>query len=525
MEKPKIDLTSSESGAKVDFWASRIFTFIFGIPFAASGLFVIWMTQEKFQQGKIWEALPGCLFGLVFVTVGSGMMYAAITAARRKKAAAEKWQAQTDGGKKAWLARPDWAAGRIKSSADAQTKIMAIMALAFCGMGGLIAFHFLPKELHDGNYKALLALIFPAIGLGLLIAVVRGVLARRRFGDCYFEMAAVPGALGGALDGLIQTGARLRLEHGLHLKLSCIRRTVSGSGDNRSTQESILWQDEKIFKSEAELPESEPGRSGIPIHFKIPANQPECFAHGSEAILWRLEAKAKMSGPDFSASFEVPVFKVAGTAVAEADEPDPTAALQMPIEDIRRDEHSKIQVTDGPGGSEFYFPAARNLGMAFMLTFILGIWSGFLWLMIARGAPILFPVVFGLFEILIFWGCLMTWIKSSRVTVNSFGVTLQTRWIIFSRTRRFEAGDISRFNVVVGVTSGNTAYQSIKLVTRASEDDFASRKARFQQTGERPPLKFSVGDPSGATLASGIASKPEADWLMREMTRALGRKF
>ena len=42
-------------------------------------------------------------------------------------------------------------------------------------------------------------------------------------------------------------------------------------------------------------------------------------------------------------AFEVPVFKVAGIAISEsADEPDPTAALQLPVEELRRDEHSKI---------------------------------------------------------------------------------------------------------------------------------------------------------------------------------------
>ena len=51
-----------------------------------------------------------------------------------------------------------------------------------------------------------------------------------------------------------------------------------------------------------------------------------------------------------------------------------------------------------------------------------------------------------------------------------------------------------------------------------------ARKARYEQTGERPPLKFSVSTPGGFTLAGGLASKPEADWLVREMTRALGRR-
>ncbi len=72
--------------------------------------------------------------------------------------------------------------------------------------------------------------------------------------------------------------------------------------------------------------------------------------------MWRLEAKSKMHASDFHVAFEVPVFKVAGAPVSESDEPDPTIALQAPIEEIRRDEHSRIKVSDGPNGREFYFP-------------------------------------------------------------------------------------------------------------------------------------------------------------------------
>ena len=141
--------------------------------------------------------------------------------------------------------------------------------------------------------------------------------------------------------------------------------------------ENVLWQDEKIFKAEAGLPEPEPGHSGIPVFFKLPADQPECYARGNESVFWRLEAKSKMRGPDFYVAFEVPVFKVAGAAVAEAaDEPDPTAALQMPVEELRRDEHSKIQVTDGPDGREFYFPAARNPGTALFMTLFMLVFNG-----------------------------------------------------------------------------------------------------------------------------------------------------
>jgi len=394
-----------------------------------------------------------------------------------------------------WLARADWAAGKIKSTTGAQTKIFALMALAFCGLGGFFTFAVLPKELHNGNDKALVVVLFPAVGIGFVIALVRTTLARRRFGDCCFEMASIPGALGGSLDGLIQTGGRLRLEHGLHLKLSCIRRTVSGSGNQRNVSETILWQDEKVFKTDVDLPEPEPGHSGIPVFFKLPADQPECLVRGNEAILWRLEAKAKMSGPDFAARFDVPVFQVAGGAVDEAM-PDPTAALQMPVEELRRDEHSKIQVIDGPGGREFYFPAARNPGTAVGMTCFFLAWTGFTLAAYLLFKSVLFEILFTAVDVLVFMGLLNLWFKASRVTVDSTGIRAVNRWLLFTRAHHFAALDIDRMETKVGMTCGNQAYLDLKVVTRAGK---------------------------ACTVASGLASKPEADWLVQEMAKALGR--
>jgi hypothetical protein len=422
-----------------------------------------------------------------------------------------------------WLKREDWAAGRIKSTGTVPVRIMVIFTLAFGGFGGVMAFFLLSQELSKHNYAALFILLFPLVGVAFLLAFARARLAQRRFGDCFFELAQIPAPLGGTLEGQILVGTRLQLEHGLHLKLSCLRRVTSGTGSDDHTSESILWQNEKVFRPEANLPEPEPGRTGIPIFFKLPANQPECFARGNEAVIWRLEAKAKMSGPNFSAVFEVPVFRVAGAAVAETetDAADPTALLQESVEDLRREEGSQIVISDSPAGREFYFPAARNPGTAVMLTLFLVIWSGAIWLMIVKRAPLLFPVVFGLFAIFILWGCLALWFKSSRVTVNRSGVNLLTRWLIFSRTRWFDVGEIARFETKVGMTSGSQTFQDIKLITRAGGDNFTARKAHYEQTGQRPPVSFSLGNP---TIASGIPSPPEANWLVQEMTKALGRK-
>jgi hypothetical protein len=517
----QFDLGNPKSSGKPAGIFATIFLILFATPFAGFGLLAVVQGIKKLIAGETKDGLMLCLFGLIFCSVGFGLMLGTVWSRKKSRRWEEQKSRHPD---QPWVWRADWAAGRIKSSVSTQAVLFAIMALGFGGLGGLATFFTLPEELRKGNHAALLVLLFPAVGIGFLLAVVRALLSRRRFGDCFFEMAAIPGAVGGTLEGLIQTGARIRLEHGLHLKLTCIRRTVTGYGKGKEISENVLWQDEKVFKSEAGLPEPEPGRSGIPVYFKIPADQPECFSSGNNSVLWRLEAKAKMAGPDFSAMFEVPVFNVAGAAAGgAADDSDPTAPLQMPVEEIRRNEHSKIQVADGPDGREFYFPAARNVGPAIFTTILFLVSAGILYAIILHHLPVMAEAVLGLFAVVLGCFSFALWFKSSRVTIDSTGVRATNRYLFFTRQRRFDAGSVARFVTKPGMTSGTKVFLDIKLVTRDRDDSFEAEKAKYQRTGQMPPLKFRVSDPGGVTIASGIASTAEANWLVQEMTKALSR--
>jgi hypothetical protein len=526
--------------AKVFFVFSQIVMFFFGIPFAAFGIFAFcdaWKNVHSATPNPKHNPIATIIFGLIFSAFGFGIMIWAATAGRRKKKAEESFFKQTDGGTKPWLLRSDWAAGKIKSSANANVKFLLIWSFAALALSVPGVWQ-ISQKLHEHDYKVLIVLIFPLVAFGLLGYTFKLWRSHRRFGDCFFELAQIPAPLGGSLDGMIQTGARIRLEQGLHLKLSCIRRVVTGSGKNQSTQETILWQDEKILSPNANLPEPEPGHSGIPVFFKLPADQPESYARGRESVSWRLEAKAKMSGPNFFAVFDVPVFQVVGEPVAETgetavNESDPTAALQASVEEIRRNENSRIKITDGPNGREFYFPAAQNVGSALFVTI-----AAFVCIGIAIGtyhlhAPVAFPIVFGLFSVLTICGALSAWFKSSRVTIDSTTVRVTTRWLVFSRAREFSASDVARFETKIGLQSGSQIFTDILIVRRSDEENFTARDEKLQdifQDGESSgPKKViarfqQVAARAGVTVASSLASKPEADWLVREMTKALGRQ-
>jgi hypothetical protein len=330
------------------------------------------------QNGANASNVPLLMFGGFFLVMILAVVFSVARGLRRRQNPSPA-AGDSSAIAKPWLARPDWAAGKIKSTSTAPIGFFLLWSFLALAMSAP-AVHAIPTEWRKGNHLILVALLFPAVAFYLLGYSFVKWRSRRRFGDCFFEPAQIPVPLGGTLEGMIQTGKPLKLEHELNLKFSCIRRVVSGSGKNRSINEYTLWQNEKIYSEQAGLPQTGIG-TGIPVHFKLPTDQPETFSRGNESVFWRLEAKSKMRGPNFRAVFDLPVFKAAGAEISdssatEADDPDPTATLQAPIDEIRREANSKIKISDGANGREFYFPPAQNVGSALVVTAAAFVLSG-----------------------------------------------------------------------------------------------------------------------------------------------------
>jgi hypothetical protein len=295
----------------VDPAVARKRAILFSLPFAAMGLFALILLLHDGMLGGVDQKKLFQLLGVIAASVGFVALIFGIVGKKTSLAAQLKLSDQIS--EKPWLKRADWAAGKIKSAGIPHAKSYLTMGIALCVIGGIIAALVVPKAVRDGNYSALVAAIFPIVGIAFLISVIKKFRAHQRFGDCIFEMARIPAPIGGALEGAIRTGAPLKFENELRLELLCIRKTTSGTGQNRRTTEKNLWQDEKKIKSQADLPKAKSGGE-IPVQFDLPPGQPQCSERGSEAICWRLEMK--IPAANFHAMFEVPVFKIATAPAA-----------------------------------------------------------------------------------------------------------------------------------------------------------------------------------------------------------------
>ena len=304
-------------------------------------------------------------------------------------------------------------------------------------------------------------------------------------------MAAVPAATGGTLAGKIQVKTKMRPQHGLHLNLICVRRTIIGASNNRHLREKILWHDEKWLC--ADLPQTDLNATGIPVFFKLPDNLPESAASPGDGIHWILEASAKLRGPDFHAAFDVPVFKL---SEPPAIFDDPTMPYQMSLDEVREQIHSKIQVNNLPDGKEFIFPAARNPGFASGATIVCLIWTSIIVVLIWQQAPLPFLLVFSAIDLLMSAFVFDLWFRRSRVAVNSEGVIIQRAWFAFKKEQRLPTGEITSIASDVGATAGHAAYHDLKIHARDGKE---------------------------LLLAKNLNNKPEADWLVREMIALLKR--
>lgn len=366
------------------------------------------------------------LFGLVFGGAGFGILGAAFFGARENRETAALRGRHPDA---PWRWKKEWDAGVI----SAHSKGKMIGAFAFAALWNLVSspvLFFVPGEVQGGNLAALIGLLFPLVGLGAIVMAVYFALQWRRYGDTVFEMDAVPGVVGGTLSGRVRIPTVVLPEEDAVMALECVRRRTTGSGKNRSTSETTLWQEERSVPRGALVQESR--ATLVPVRFLIPPEQPSTDEEDSDnRLLWRLRARMAVPGVDFSAAFEVPVFRTAespapgetagddGTAVMALDEagnaiPDPAAPDPAKTGEVLR--RTGVLTAPAPGGGmALVFPMFRHPGMALGTLAITAVWGGVVALLVHLGAPLFFPLVFGLFLLLLVWMTLEVCFGSSRV--------------------------------------------------------------------------------------------------------------
>jgi hypothetical protein len=406
-----------------------------------------------------------------------------------------------------WLWRADWANRRAESQ-NKKTEVTAWVACIFCNLVMIpVAVTLIPQLARRNDPRVFLIVGFCLIGVILFAVALRSTLRHRRFGNTYFELDSLPFSPGGRLTGRIHLQLDSNASDGVNLRLSCIRKTATGSGEDRSTVQTVLWQTEQNVAFGAIG--SDPFGRTIPVDFGIP---PDAYVtdkdNPSDQVLWLLHAQADIPGISYTDDFELPVFRTSSDS-------DPTTAYspsgsftpaggsfnESDAAPVPAPANPKVMISSQDGCTEFYFPVFRSPSRAIFLLIFTAVWSGAAYFLFFSKAPRIFPVVFGLADLLLIYAFFKVSFGTARIRVGNGEITSSKRILGIGKTQRFSVSDV---DAIVAVTSG-------------------------QQSGTQGQMTYAIRlrtkNSRRVALADEIASRQEARWVVSQIEALAGLKI
>ncbi|HYO78340.1 MAG TPA: hypothetical protein VE010_17910 [Thermoanaerobaculia bacterium] len=276
---------------------------LFAMPFAGVAIgALVWLVRSVTAGEPAQRVFGIGAFALGFAATTAALIGGAIWGLKR---AAETSRLQARHPGEPWMWNVEWASRRIHDQNRPAMVLLWLFAILWNATAAPVLF-FLPRAIATQNYIGFVALIFPLVGLGIIIAAVRMTMRALRFRRSALVLTDLPVPLGGAFRGRVEVPyAPLAEAVSITVKFAAIYRYRSG----KSTHEKVLWQDER------EIARGAIGRTpegvSIPIAMDVPAHLPQTNDDAFHQHLWRLTVKGEVPGIDDAATFEVPVFDTA----------------------------------------------------------------------------------------------------------------------------------------------------------------------------------------------------------------------
>ena len=350
------------------------------------------------------------IFVIVFGGVGFGLLIGIFMAEPEKDSSDPAF---TD---TPWLLNDDWQTNEIRSGSKSAMWGAWLFAILWNAISSFVPFA-LVGELQDGNYIALIGLLFPLVGIGLLVWAIRRTLEWRRFGPSPVLLDPFPGSIGGHVGGTIELNLPFDPDTEFRLTLTNISSYMSGSGDDRSRREKALWQDAIIAHAER-------GGRGtrLTFRFEVPDELQASDAEQDDSyIIWRLNLAADLPGTDLDRDFELPVYATAqesrflkGLAIERAKAAQSTFDLQ----EVRK----LVNLSHEPTGKRLLFPMGRFFSGALGGIIMGAIFVGSGWFLFAHGEARIFGSIFGVIGALLTIGFFYMMFNSLEVRQTPSGI-------------------------------------------------------------------------------------------------------
>ena len=298
-------------------------------------------------------------------------------------------------------------------------------------------------------------------------------------------------------------------KHGINLRLSCVRRVVTGTGEDRSTRVSVLWQAEKNV-AQGMLTPGPMGDATIPVDFGIPSDAYETFQDQlDDKVLWLLHARADVPGVDYVDEFEVPVFRLTQSPASESatffsdQAASAVPAFAFDASEVAAPPNPKVVVSKGMnGGTEFYFRPFRNPGGVLFLLAFTAAWTAIVYFIGRSHAPRFFAVVFGFFDLFLIYALIRAALAASRIEVGNGKIVFRRTLLGIGAAREIPFPEIAQIvTVTIPQQRGSPGSYSLRLYTREGRkltlaDAIADRQEAAlgrlpTAEAQRPPTRYS----------------------------------
>jgi hypothetical protein len=324
-----------------------------------------------------------------------------------------------------WLLNDAWQTPDIRSESRAAMWGAWVFAAFWNAISAVTPLMAYEEVVENRNYLALIALLFPLVGLGLLTWAVRRTLEWRRFGPAPVTLDPFPGSIGGHVGGTIDLNLPYDSTAKFRLTLTNLYSYVSGNGKNRSRKEEVKWQDELVAHAE-------PGGKGTHLSFRfdVPEGLDESDAakKGDSYSTWRLNLRAELPGTDIDRDYEIPVYATARQSRYLSDRA------------VRRRRHEQDTISDarvrdvlriqhGPMGKSMFYPVGRHLGPNLAGTLIGAVFAVAGWFLVVQEGQTIFGSIFGGAGALVALGAFYMMTNSLEVSQDGTSVHTVRRWL------------------------------------------------------------------------------------------------
>ena len=347
---------------------------------------------------------PKLMIMLLFCGIGLGLTIASRRIPKPKDKTLPEYEHAP------WLLNDSWQTAAITSNAK-QAMWLAWGFAAFCILvSGPLVFPVYQEVTEKQNHIALIGLLFPLVGIGLMVSAIKRTLEWRSIGPAPIALDPFPGSIGGHVGGTIDLAIPFDASNEFTLTLTNFHSYIKGSGKNKNRREDAIWQKNLVVSAVA-------GRKDTHLIFRfdVPDQCKESDAvkqssyHG-----WRLNLSATLAGTNLDRDYELPVYATAEHSRLLSE----SVIAHSESLQAARDEKSvrdTVNLESSASGKRMFFPMGRNLKAALGGVLVSSLFVAAGWFIYFELGKELFGAVFGGIGGLAVLGCLYLMLNSLEV--------------------------------------------------------------------------------------------------------------